>query len=220
MSKKTIKIDESLCMGCSLCVDACLESAIQLVDGKAKLVDENHCDGLGRCLPQCPVQAIKLISVDGTEEDLSVSKYEQTVESEAYFNELLKAGHIQQFTNTKKQWPLQIQLVPAHAPYFNNTELLVAADCTGFACSNFSKEYMTGKTTIIACPKLDSFDYANKLTEIFTKNDIKSITVARMEVPCCTKIVNYVVQAIKNSNKNIPMNILTVSIDGNVNSFL
>ena len=189
MIKKIIKIDENKCIGCGLCVSACQEGAIGLVDGKAKLLHDDYCDGLGNCLPVCPAEAISL-----------QTEREGAVPTETYLN----------------QWPVQIKLVPLNAPYFNNANLLVAADCTAYAYGNFHDEYMKNRITIIGCPKLDETDYSEKLTAILRMNEIRSVTVARMKVPCCGGIENAVKNALKNSDKSIPWQIVTISTEGSL----
>jgi len=189
MIRKIIKIDEGKCDGCGLCVSACHEGAIGLVNGKAKLLRDDYCDGLGNCLPVCPKEAISFEEREAAEFSL---------------------------TPQVKQWPLQIKLVPISAQYFNGADLLIAADCTAYAYINFHSEYMSRKITIIGCPKLDDVDYSGKLSDIFRTNDIKSITVARMEVPCCGGIEHAVRTALKNCGKIIPWQVVTFSTEGGI----
>lgn len=189
MVRKIIKIDEDKCDGCGLCVSACHEGAIGLVDGKAKLLRDDYCDGLGNCLPVCPTGAISFEEREAAEFSLT-----------------------QEF----HQWPLQIKLVPTNAPYFNGAKILVAADCTAYAYANFNTEFMKGKITLIGCPKLDDVDYSEKLTEIFRLNEIASVTVVRMEVPCCGGIEYAVKTALKNSGKLVPWQIVTISTEGRI----
>jgi len=186
MVRKIIKIDEDKCNGCGLCVSACHEGAIGLVDGKAKLLHDDYCDGLGNCLPVCPTGAITFEE----KEALAVTQF--------------------------KQWPVQIKLVPPNAPYFKNANLLIAADCAAYAYGNFHNEYMKNRITIIGCPKLDEVDYSEKLTAILKMNDIKSITIARMEVPCCGGIEHAAKTALQNCGKLIPWQVVTFSIDGRI----
>lgn len=193
MLRKIIKIDEDKCNGCTLCVSACHEGAIAMVDGKAKLTREDYCDGLGDCLPACPTGAISF-------EEREALPFVQPPQSD---------------TNLS-QWPIQLKLVPVLAPYFNGSHILVAADCCGFTYNNFSKEFIKGKSMVLACPKLDMTDYSEKLTEIFKHNDIKSITVTRMVVPCCGGIEYAVKQAVQNCGKDIPLNVVTISLDGKI----
>lgn len=179
MNKQLIKINEEKCSGCGLCVTACHEEALGLVNGKAKLLRADYCDGLGNCLPICPMGAISF------------------------------AAH-------SNQWPLQIKLVPVNAPYFNNADLLIAADCSAYAYGDFHSEYMRNKITIIGCPKLDDGDYAEKLTSILSQNEIKSVTVTRMEVPCCSGIENAARTAWQLCGKPIPFQVITISTAGKI----
>lgn len=197
MVRQIIKIDEELCNGCGLCVNACHEGAIGLVDGKAKLLREDYCDGLGNCLPVCPVGAISFEIREATE-----------------YNEDSKTDYVQA-ESMLSQWPVQIKLVPYNAPYFDGADILVAADCTAYACGNFHS-FMKGMITLIGCPKLDDADYSEKLTHILKNNNINSITVIRMEVPCCGGIVQAVKTAILNSGKLIPWRIVILSTDGKI----
>lgn len=230
MIRQIIKIDSSKCNGCGLCVSACHEGAVGLVDGKAKLLRDDYCDGLGNCLPVCPTNAISFEEREAAEFD------EQAVEKakkEAASNLLCGCPGSQSKTiahNTKSynpginkpiksqlnQWPVQIKLLPANAPYFNNADLLIAADCTAYAYGNFHNEFIKNKITLIGCPKLDNIDYSEKLTDILKLNNIKSITVVRMEVPCCGGLTSSVMEAIKNSKKIIPWGVITIGIDGNI----
>jgi len=192
MVRKIIKIDNEKCNGCGLCVNACHESAIALVDGKAKLIRDDYCDGLGNCLPVCPEGAI------GFEER----------EAEAYNEAALSKQ------NTElRQWPVQIKLVPVNAPYFNGANLLIAADCAAYASGAFHQQYMKGRITIIGCPKLDNVDYTEKLSEIIARNDVNSVTVARMEVPCCAGIEYSAQNAAKYSGKSITLRVYTLPIN-------
>ena len=208
MMRKIIKIDEEKCNGCGLCVSACHEGAIGLAYGKAKLLRDDYCDGLGNCLPVCPTGAI-------TFEEREAADYDEAAVKASMENkqpDTLACGCPGRHSKTIErdnrrepaqtqatsaethlnQWPVQIKLVPPNAPYFKNANLLVAADCTAYAYGNFHGEYMKNKITIIGCPKLDEGDYSEKLTDILKMNDIKSVTVARMEVPCCGGIENAV----------------------------
>jgi Fe-S-cluster-containing hydrogenase component 2 len=197
MIRKIIQIDEEKCNGCGLCAKACHEEAIGMVDGKATLLRDDYCDGLGNCLPACPTGAITFIEREAADFD----------EAAVLKNKLSKKAN---------QWPLQIQLVPVTAPYFADADLLVAADCTAFAHKNFHQEFKKHNATIIGCPKLDQVNYSEKLSEIIQKNDLKSITIARMEVPCCGGIESAVSQAIKKSGKELPTQVLTITTDGNI----
>lgn len=196
MIRKIIEINEEKCNGCGLCAKACHENAIGMVNGKAKLLRDDYCDGLGDCLPTCPTGAITFVEREAAAYD------EATVEA----NKRKK----------NRQWPIQIQLTPVNAPYFDGADLLIAADCTAFAYANFAKEIQKGKITLIGCPKLDPVDYSEKLTAILEQNDVKSVTIIRMEVPCCGGIQNAAVTAMKKSGKFIPWQVLTVSVEGEV----
>lgn len=196
MIRKIIEINEEKCNGCGLCAKACHENAIGMVNGKAKLLRDDYCDGLGDCLPTCPTGAITFVEREALAYD------EAAVEA----NKRKK----------NRQWPIQIQLTPVNAPYFDGADLLIAADCTAFAYANFAKEIQKGKITLIGCPKLDPVDYSEKLTAILEQNDVKSVTIIRMEVPCCGGIQNAAVTAMKKSGKFIPWQVLTVSVEGEV----
>ncbi len=232
MLRKIIKIDETKCNGCGLCAKACHEGAIGMVNGKAKLLRDDYCDGLGNCLPVCPTDAISF------EEREAAAYDEAAVKANMVKNQVPPAGGcpgqrahaIQRETQEMQtsalatsempsqlnQWPVQIKLVPINAPYFEDANLLVAADCTAFSYGNFHQDYMKNHVTLIGCPKLDEGDYAEKLTAILQNNDIKSITVARMEVPCCGGIVHAVKTALQQSGKMIPWQIVTISTDGHI----
>jgi len=231
MIRKIIKIDEEKCNGCGICVNACHEGAIKMIDGKAKLTREDYCDGLGDCLPACPVNAISF-------EEREAAAYDESAVQKAKEQKLSaplpcgcpgthsKAIHRQSCTrnipseayvNTSRlnQWPVQIKLVPVNAPYFNGANLLIAADCTAYAYGNFHNEFIRNHITLIGCPKLDEGDYTQKLTAILENNDIKSVTVVRMEVPCCGGIELAVKNALKESKKFIPCRVVTISTAGN-----
>ena len=196
MIRKIIEINEEKCNGCGLCAKACHENAIGMVNGKAKLLRDDYCDGLGDCLPTCPTGAITFVER----------------EAAAYDEAAVEANK----RKKNRQWPIQIQLKPVNAPYFDGADLLIAADCTAFAYANFAKEIQKGKITLIGCPKLDPVDYSEKLTAILEQNDVKSVTIIRMEVPCCGGIQNAAVTAMKKSGKFIPWQVLTVSVEGEV----
>lgn len=214
MIRKIIHIDEEKCNGCALCANACHEGAIDMVDGKAKLVRENFCDGFGDCLPACPTGAI-------TFEEREAPAYDEAAVKRAQENARMAAqdgaqGEPSPRISRLAQWPCQIKLVPPQAPYFDGANLLIAADCTAYAYANMHEDFMAGKITLIGCPKLDAIDYSEKLTEILTTNDIKSVTVVRMEVPCCGGLQFAAETALQNSGKSIPWQVVTVSIDGNI----
>ncbi len=216
MSKKVIKIDEEKCVGCGLCAGACKQSAIEMIDGKAKVTREDYCDGIGNCLPVCPVNAISF-----SDKDIS-TKNEKPLPCGCPGSNSKELKPKEQLTNNYaatplsalRQWPVQIKLVPENAAYFNNAHLLIAADCSAYAYANFHNEFMKNKVTLIGCPKLDEGDYTDKLTKIIAINNIKSVTVVRMEVPCCGGIENATVNALKASGKFIPWQVVTISTDG------
>ena len=234
MIRRIIKIDEDKCNGCELCVNACHEGAIGMVDGKARLLRDDYCDGLGDCLPTCPTGAISF-------EEREALEYDE----EAVKKNMLKKQHSEKLpcgcpgSNSKKivrdnsnqqnisstsvktesmltQWPVQIKLAPVNAPYFDNAKLLIAADCSAYAYGDFHKDFIKDHITLIGCPKLDSVDYSEKLYEIISNNDIKSITLTRMEVPCCGGIEHALKEALKKSGKFIPWHVVTISTDGSI----
>ena len=204
MIRKIIKIEEEKCNGCGACAEACHEGAIEMIDGKARLTREDYCDGLGDCLPECPCGAIS---------------FEQR-EAPAYNEEAVLAAKQKKPSSMAKshlgQWPCQIKLVPVHAPYFQGAELLIAADCTAYAYAGIHNDYMKGRITLIGCPKLDAVDYSEKLMEIIKNHDIKSITVLRMEVPCCGGMEAAVKKALLGSGKEILLQVVTVSVQGEI----
>lgn len=202
MIRKIIKINEEKCNGCGACASACREGAIEMVDGKAKLMREDYCDGLGDCLPACPVDAIRF-------EEREAPAYNEAAVMEAKRRKEHGAGQL-------SQWPVQIKLVPVNAPYFDNANLLVAADCTAYAYGNFHNEFIKNRITLIGCPKLDEGNYTEKLTEIIANNNLKSVTVVRMEVPCCGGIENAVKNALQKSGKFIPWRVVVISTDGKI----
>ncbi len=251
MKRNIITIDEAKCNGCSLCVSACHEGALQLIDGKAKLITDAYCDGLGACLPECPTGAITI------EEREADAFDEQAVQArmalahatphaasapqkaaEAAIPEKLACGcpgtqarslerkpvasfpspaaAPQILESQLRQWPVQIKLVPVKAPYLQNAHLLVAADCTAFAYANIHNDFMKNKITLIGCPKLDEGDYSEKITAILENNEIKSVTVLRMEVPCCGGIANAVKQALIRSGKMVPWQVVTIGTNGEI----
>lgn len=203
--RKIIKIDENKCNGCGACAAACHEGAIEMIGGKAVLTREDYCDGLGDCLPECPTGAISF-------EEREAPAYDEAAVLAA------KQKKIKQQDGASRlgQWPCQIKLVPVNAPYFNGAKLLIAADCTAYAYANVHEDFMKGKVTLIGCPKLDSVDYSEKLTEIIRNNDIKSVTILRMEVPCCGGLEAAAKKALKESGKFIPWQVKTISIDGKI----
>lgn len=210
MIRKIIKIDEGKCNGCGGCAKVCHEDAIEILNGKAKLTRENYCDGLGDCLLECPTEAITFEEREAPAYDEAAVLAAQQKDNHEIFSEWIPEK------SQLGQWPCQIKLAPPAAPYFNNAELLIAADCTAYAYANFHDEYMKGKITLIGCPKLDAVDYSEKLAEILRNNNIVSVMVTRMEVPCCGGLVMAVKKSIESSGKNIPYNVITISVDGKV----
>ncbi len=238
MKRRIIKIDEEKCNGCELCVNACHEGAIGLVDGKAKLLRDDYCDGLGDCLPVCPTNAITFEEREALEYNEAEVKKNMEMKKAKKFDKLPcgcpgshsksikrdnastcsceSEGTDEKVETRLMQWPVQIKLVPINAEYFDGADLLIAADCTAYAYGNFHNKFMKNKVTLIGCPKLDEGSYADKLTSIIKNNNINSITVVRMQVPCCGGIVNAVTEALKNSGKMIPWQIVTISTEGQI----
>ena len=228
MIRKIIHIDEDKCNGCGACVTACHEGAIDLVNGKARLMREHYCDGLGDCLPACPTGAITFEEREAPAYDEAAVQAAKAAKGQAHAGgcpgsrmrtmqekpeALAAAGNV---PSQLRQWPVQIKLVPVNAPYFNGAKLLIAADCTAYAYANIHQEFMQGRITLIGCPKLDAVEYSEKLTAILSQNDIRSVTVLRMEVPCCGGLEHAAVTALKNSGKFIPWQVVTFSIDGRI----
>ena len=218
MIRRIITIDKEKCNGCGLCAKACHEGAIGMVDGKAKLMREDYCDGLGDCLPACPMNAISF------EEREAPAYNEAAVLAAKKAKEAaLPCGcpgsacqSVQTVSSELTNFPVQIKLLPPNAPYFDGADLLIAADCTAYSYGNFHHDFMRNRVTMIGCPKLDAVSYADKLTEIFQHNDIRSVTVARMTVPCCGGLSFAVKTAIEQSGKVIPLTIVTISPDGRI----
>ena len=208
MIRKIITIDEDKCNGCGLCAAACHESAIGMVGGKAKLLREDYCDGLGDCLPTCPTGAISFEMREAPAYDEAAVLAAKNAK-QAPAQKVTVLSQLQNF-------PIQLKLVPAGAPWMVGVDLLIAADCTAYAYGNFHNDFMHGKATLIGCPKLDSVNYADKLTQIFTYNNIRSITVVRMQVPCCGGLPFAVKTALEASGKDIALNIITLSADGRI----
>lgn len=230
MIRRIIKIDEEKCNGCGACATACHEGAIDMINGKAVLTRENYCDGLGDCLPNCPTGAITFEEREAPAYDEAAVKAAQAAKAakasacgcpgeQAKTIACPSAAAPQAVTaqpSQLRQWPVQIKLVPVNVPYFDGAKLLIAADCTAYAYGNFHQEFIRNHVTLIGCPKLDATDYSEKLTQILAQNDIKSITVTRMEVPCCGGMENAVKQALINSGKMIPWQVVTISADGRI----
>lgn len=227
MVRKIIHIDEDKCNGCGICANACHEGAIEIVDGKAKLVREHFCDGFGDCLPGCPTGAISFEEREApTYDEAAVKKAkEQTPKPHLCPGSMIHQMKPQAapannaFVPSVSQlqnWPIQIKLAPIKAPYFDGAKLLIAADCTAYSYAAFHTEFIHGKVTLIGCPKLDAVDYSTKLTDIIANNDIKSITIVRMEVPCCGGLEAAAKKALQASGKFIPWQVITISIDGKI----
>ena len=230
MIRKIIRINEEKCNGCGACAAACHEGAIEMVDGKAKLMREDYCDGLGDCLPACPTGAITFEEREALPYNEAAVVAAQQAKQKAISStpcgcpgsQVKTVKPLEQFVQPMhtsvpsqlQQWPVQIKLVPVNAPYFHQAHLLIAADCTAFAYGNFHADFMKKKICLIGCPKLDEGDYTDKLTAIIQQNQIQSITVVRMEVPCCGGIVNAVKTALLKSGKMIPWQVAVVSTDG------
>ena len=229
MIRQIIHIDQDLCNGCGACASACHEGAIGMVNGKAQLLRDDYCDGLGDCLPACPTGAITFEQREAADYDAAAVKANQQARTAT-----LAAGATNETAATSAvgaesspaagasvasqlhNWPIQIKLVPINAPVFADADLLIAADCTAYAYANFHQDFMAGKTVLMGCPKLDAVNYADKLTQIFATNSIKSITLTRMEVPCCGGMEFAIKQAIKACGKNIALNVVTISISGDI----
>lgn len=230
MIRKIIHIDEEKCNGCGICANACHEGAIDIVDGKAKLVRENFCDGFGDCLPGCPTGAITFEEREAPEYDEAAVKAAQAKKETTHGHAGCPGSrvmHIQrkasqdEIQNTKRvselqNWPVQIKLAPVKAPYFDGAKLLIAADCTAYAYASFHEDFIKGKVTLIGCPKLDAVDYSEKLTQIIAENDIQSVTILRMEVPCCGGLEMAAKKALQASGKFIPWQVVTIGIDGTI----
>ena len=210
MIRKIIRIDKDKCNGCGVCADACHEGAIDIINGKAELVREHFCDGLGDCLPECPTGAISF-------EEREAPAYDEEAVKEAQKKLFVKNQTISAHSVPKLQnWPVQIKLAPVNAPYFNGAKLLIAADCTAYAYASFHQDFIRNKVTLIGCPKLDQVDYSEKLTEIIQNNNIQSVTIVRMEVPCCGGLEMAAKKALQSSGKYIPWQVVTISIDGKI----
>ncbi len=240
MKRNIIRIDEEKCNGCGLCVTACHEGALVMENGKAKLISDSYCDGLGNCLPECPTNAITIEEREAAafDEELVKKNMEKKATAQSFQQQhhmhggcpgsramaIKKAPAAEPATTATAtpavselmQWPCQIKLVPVNAPYFDNCDLLIAADCTAFAYANIHRDFMKNRITLIGCPKLDEGDYSEKLTAIIANNNINSVKVLRMEVPCCGGIVNAVKTALINSGKMLPWSIVTIGTDGEV----
>ena len=230
MIRKIISIDQEKCNGCGACAAACHEGAIGMVDGKARLLRDDYCDGLGDCLPACPTGAITFVEREAAAYDAAAVEANRAAGAQP-----LPCGcpgtNLKQFHREAEpaaparsgsapsqlgQWPCQIKLVPVNAPYFEGAKLLIAADCTAYAYASLHQDFMAGRITLIGCPKLDGVDYSGKLTEIIRDNSIRSVTVVRMEVPCCGGLEHAVKTALSDSGKMIPWQVVTISVDGEI----
>ena len=227
MIRKIIRIDEEKCNGCGACASACHEGAIEMIDGKARLTKENYCDGLGDCLPACPTSAISFEMREAPAYDeqavLQAKKQAPRRGCPGLQAKLLTkepavptAPRSNRNPSRLMQWPCQLKLVPPRAPYFGGADLLIAADCTAYAYAGFHEDFMKDRVTLIGCPKLDDVNYAQKLAQILAYNDIRSVTVVRMEVPCCGGLEYAVKNALTASGKNIPYQVITISTNGKI----
>ena len=234
MLRRIIEIDETKCSGCGACAEACHEGAIAMVGGKAKLTRDDYCDGLGDCLPTCPTGAITFVEREAKAYDKNAVEANMAAKKSpadklpcgcpgTQARGITRGAEAQesaacsaQTVSRLSQWPVQIRLAPVNAPYFNGAKLLVAADCTAFARADFHERFIKNHVTLVGCPKLDAVDYAEKLTEILKSNDIKSLTVVRMEVPCCGGLEAAVKSALRASGKFIPWQVVTIAVDGRI----
>ena len=232
MIRKIIKIDQELCNGCGACAAACHEGAIEMVDGKARLTREDYCDGLGDCLPACPTGAITFEEREAPAYDEAAVKKAQAAKKAAACSGGGCPGSMARAVqpvpaaaapttaavpvSQLRNWPVQIKLAPINAPYFDGAHLLIAADCTAYAYANFHQEFTRGRITLVGCPKLDGVDYAEKLTAIIAQNDIQSVTIVRMGVPCCGGIENAAKRAMQQSGKFLPWQVVTITLDGRI----
>ena len=229
MIRRIIQIDEEKCNGCGLCAEACHEGAIGMVNGKAKLLRDDYCDGLGDCLPTCPTGAITFVEREAAAYDEAAVKAAQAAKKAPLacgcpgsmarsFQPVQEPDAVPEAhcPSQLRQWPVQIKLAPVNAPWFSGAKLLIAADCTPFAYADFHRDFIRDHITLVGCPKLDSVDYSEKLTDILESNDIRSVTVVRMEVPCCGGLEFAVKKALQNSGKLIPWNVVTISTDGRI----
>ena len=228
MLRRIIEIDEEKCNGCGLCAKACHEGAIGMVNGKAKLMHEHYCDGLGDCLPACPTGAIRFVEREAPAYDEAAVQAAKAAKGQAHTGGCpgsrmrtmqekpespAAAGNV---PSQLRQWPVQIKLVSPAAPYFDGADLLIAADCTAYAYAGFHREILKDRVTLIGCPKLDAIDYSTKLTEIVRNNNIRSVTIVRMEVPCCGGLEMAAANALKASGKLIPWQVVTITVEGKI----
>ena len=230
MKRRIIEIDQEKCNGCGACAQACHEGAIGMVNGKAQLLRDDYCDGLGDCLPACPTGAITFVEREAAAYDEQAVKENQRKKQQAQggcpgqrmrqFSRPAPAAHSPSLPGERvsqlAQWPCQIKLAPVNAPYFDVARLLIAADCAAYAYAGIHEDFMAGKVTLIGCPKLDSVDYSEKLTQIIAQNEIQSVTILRMEVPCCGGLEMAAKKALQQSGKFIPWQVVTLSVDGKI----
>lgn len=243
LERDIIHIDEEKCNGCGLCITGCHEGALAMIDGKAKLISEAYCDGLGACLPACPTGAITVrkrkaeaftMPAPGSPADLEIKQQEaeramrqaaaprfsgcpgSQARTMNRSTSVVKTAPAAESNSELQQWPCQLKLMPVQAPYYQNARLLISADCAAFARANFHQEFIKGHITAIGCPKLDAGNYSDKLTQILSLNDIKSVIIVRMEVPCCGGLEMAAKQALQASGKMIPWQVVTISTDGKI----
>ena len=228
MIRRIVEIDQEKCNGCGACAKACHEGAIGMINGKATLLKDDYCDGLGDCLPACPTGAISFIEREAAAYDEAAVKARMAAKKKAFtgcpgtkMQNLSKSAEAEAVVGQKMpsrlmQWPCQIKLAPTNAPYFDNADLLIAADCTAFAYANMHEEFMRGRITLVGCPKLDNIDYSEKLAMILATNDIRSITLVRMEVPCCGGLNVAVKKAMEFAECDLPSRVVTISLDGKI----
>ena len=234
MIRKIVHINEEKCNGCGACAEACHEGAIRMIDGKARLIKDDYCDGLGDCLPACPADAIEIkereahaYDEEAVKRHLLKKHIEEQMQEKPFVcpgsqakiverNAKNAAENDRDSQSRLTQWPVQIKLMPIRAPYYDGAHLLIAADCTAYAYGSFHKDFIKNRITVIGCPKLDEGDYSEKLTEILRENDIKSVTIVRMEVPCCGGLEMAAKTALQKSGKFIPWQVVTISADGRI----
>lgn len=212
MKRRVIHIDQDKCNGCGACASACHEGAIGMVNGKARLMRDDYCDGLGDCLPACPTNAITFVEREAAPYDEAAVQANKAALQAGKAVDAAFAPTVSRL----QQWPVQIKLAPVNAPYFDGAKLLVAADCSAYAYGDFHNRFIKGHVTLIGCPKLDNVDYSEKLTEIIKNNNIKSVTIVRMEVPCCGGLELAAKKALQESGKFIPWQVVTLSLDGQI----
>ena len=214
MIRRIIEIDREKCNGCGACVRACHEGAIALVDGKAQLMRDDYCDGMGDCLPNCPADAIRFVEREALAYDEAAVKANMAKKKTSVSVSALKAGSADRHGSRVSNWPVQLKLTPVKSKYFDGAHLLIAADCTAYAYGSFHEDFIDGRTLLIGCSKLDAVDYAEKLGEILYANDVRSVTLVRMQVPCCGGLELAAKRAIAASGKDIPLSVVTVASDG------